>query len=170
MKRLHSSRVRMSEWGFQQPTVLERLATSQKHTRIPNLGLVRFPTHKNSHMLPVNKTWALPSFLPVYNSSSQGCQQNQHLSVLQRQPLPHQVKNVHRKNNRGEEELSLSCHLFFLTVFFFKVKKYSFQRSCLPSKHMNNLISTVEEQHTKPCGPWDWHKPSLPLNAGLSPP
>lgn len=56
MKRLHSSRVRMSEWGFQQPTVLERLATSQKHTRIPNLGLVRFPTHKNSHMLPVNKT------------------------------------------------------------------------------------------------------------------
>lgn len=102
--------------GISTATVLERLATSQKHTRIPNLGLVRFPTHKNSHMLPVNKTWALPSFLPVYNTSSQGCQQNQQLSVLQRQPLPCQVKNLHRKNNRGEEELSLSCLLFFLTA------------------------------------------------------
>lgn len=124
--------------GISTAAVLERLATSQKHTRIPNLGLVRFPTHKNSHMLPVNKTWALPSLLPVYNTSSQGCQQNQQLSVLQKQPLPRQVENLHRKNNRGKEELSPSCCLFFNCL--------------LKKKYISNPISTVEKQHTKPCG------------------
>lgn len=54
------------------------------------LGLVRFPAHKNSHMLSVSKTWALPSFLPFYNKLLQRCQQDQRPSVLQRQPLRHQ--------------------------------------------------------------------------------
>lgn len=83
----------MPVWGFQQQGCKRLLLgkvgyLSEAHPVSKLLGLVRFPAHKNSHMLSVDGSWALPSFLPVCNASLQGRQQDQRLSVLQRETAP----------------------------------------------------------------------------------
>lgn len=130
MKRLHSSRVRMPVRGFQQQGYKRLLLgkvgyLSEAHPVSKLLGLVRFPAHKNNRMLSVDGSWALPSFLPVCNTSLQGRQQDQRLSVLQRETapaLPCLKSAWEKQQGRGSIINSTSFLLpssFFRFAFFF---------------------------------------------------
>lgn len=131
MKRLHSSRVSMSVRGFQQQGCKRLLlgkvgCLSEAHPGSKLLGLVRFPARKNRCMVSADKTWALPTFFPVYNTLLQGCQQDRKTSVLQRETAPVLpcLKSAQKMQQRRgiiitSQGVVFCCCLLLRGLFFF---------------------------------------------------
>lgn len=149
----------MPVWGFQQQGCKRLLLgkvgyLSEAHPVSKLLGLVRFPAHKNSHMLSVDGSWALPSFLPVCNASLQGRQQDQRLSVLQRETAPVSpcLKSAREKQQgRGSiinsRSFLLPSSFFGFDFFFFFFKLVHFTDIVCQANTWTTWSAQLAEQH-----------------------